>query len=144
MQRNEMDRLIEEHLAAENAGDTLASVAMYTDDIEHDVVGSPTGPVHGKDAAQDFYRYLTTNVAVEKMDATRSYYGDDFCVIEHLCTATVPGEFVGVAGNGKRVTFRMLHVWEFKDGLMSRENVWMDGGTIAAQLTASEAIGASA
>ena len=31
---------------------------------------------------------------------------------------------------------RMLHVFEFRDGLISRENVWLDGGTIMAQLTA--------
>ena len=30
----------------------------------------------------------------------------------------------------------MLHLWEFKDDRMSRENVWLDGNTIAAQLTA--------
>lgn len=140
MERREMDRLIAEHLAAEEAGDTAAAVAVYTDDIEHDVVGSPTGPVHGKAAAQDFYRYLIANLNVEQMDPTRSYYGDDFCVIEHLCTGTVPGELGGIEGNGKRVAFRMLHVWEFKNGLMSRENVWLDGGSIAAQLAAPEAV----
>jgi len=144
MERRDMDRLIEEHLAAEEAGDTAASVAMYTDDIEHDVVGFPTGPVHGKAAAQDFYRYLTANLNVEKMDPTRSYYGDDFCVIEHTCTGTVPGELLGIAGNGRRVAFRMLHVWEFKNGLMSRENVWLDGASIVAQMTAPDAVAASA
>ena len=36
--------------------------AMYTDDVEHDVVGSPTGPLKGKDAAQGFDEYLTQNV----------------------------------------------------------------------------------
>lgn len=144
MKTSEMNRLIEQHLAAEAAGDTAGSVAMYTDDVEHDVVGFPTGPVHGKQAAQDFYRYLTTNVNVEKMDPTRSYYGDDFCVIEHLCTGTVPGDFMGMPGNGKRIAFRMLHVWEFKDGLMSRENVWTDGATIAMQLASPEAVAASA
>lgn len=30
----------------------------------------------------------------------------------------------------------MLHVWEFKDGAISRENVWLNGGAIVAQLTA--------
>lgn len=28
----------------------------------------------------------------------------------------------------------MLHVWEFKDGRLSRENVWLDGGSIIANL----------
>jgi len=28
----------------------------------------------------------------------------------------------------------MLHVFEFRDGLISRENVWMDTATVLAQL----------
>ena len=72
----------------------------------------------------------------ETMEQTRSYYGERFCVTEHLTTGTVPGVFLGVPGNGRRVTFRMLHVWEFRDGAISRENIWLDGGAIVAQLTA--------
>ncbi len=135
MDRSQMDALIEAHLKAEMSGDTAGSVAVYTDEVEHDVVGSPSGPVSGKDAAQGFYDYLTSNVQTEVMEPTRSYYGDDFCVIEHDATVTVHGEFMGIPGNGKRVTFRLLHVWEFRDDKISRENVWMDGGSVAAQLT---------
>ena len=43
MDRQEMDRLIEEHIAAERAGDTAGAVAVYTDDVVHDVVGAPHG-----------------------------------------------------------------------------------------------------
>jgi len=43
---------------------------------------------------------------------------------------------MGIPGSGRRVTFRMLHVWDFKNDAISRENVWLDGGAIAAQLTA--------
>jgi hypothetical protein len=32
----------------------------------------------------------------------------------------------------------MLHVWDFKDDAISREQVWLDGGSIAAQLTAPQ------
>ena len=136
MKPEEMDALIERHIEAERAGDTTGAVAGYTEDVEHDVVGSPTGPVQGKAAAQGFYEYLTANVKVEDMEVTRSYYGDDFCVLEHLCRGAVPGEFLGVPGYGREVSFRLLHVWEFRDGLMSRENVWPDGGSVVAQLTA--------
>ena len=138
MQPHEMDRLIETHITAEAAGDTDGAVAVYTDDVEHDVVGFPTGPNHGKNAAQGFYDYLVENFTTEAMVPTHSYYGDDFCVIEHDCTGTVPGEFLGVPGNGRRITFRMVHVFEFRDGLISRENVWIDGGSVIEQLTTPE------
>jgi steroid delta-isomerase-like uncharacterized protein len=80
--------------------------------------------------------FLTTNITTEQMDVTNARYGDDFCVIEHQWTGTVPGEFLGIPGNGKRISFRMLHVWDFKDGRISRENAWLDGNAIVAQLTA--------
>ena len=140
MHPTEMNRLIEEHLAAEAAGDPDASVAMYTDDVEHDVVGSPDGPLRGPAAARGFYEQLIGNMSTETMEPTRSYYGDDFCVVEHQWTGTVPGQFLGVPGNGRHISFRLLHVWEFRDGRISRENVWLDGATAIAQLTTPEAV----
>ena len=138
MKPEEMDRLIEAHLEAETAGDSAASVSMYTEDVEHDVVGTPHGPLHGKEAAQGFYEQLISDIHTEEMVPTRRYYGEDFCVVEHIWNGTVPGTFLGVPGHGKRISFRLLHIWEFRDGLISRENVWMDGGSIVAQLTSDE------
>jgi steroid delta-isomerase-like uncharacterized protein len=144
MERLEMDRLIEEHLAAETAGDPAGCVAMYTDDVVHDVVGMPSGPLTGVEAARGFYEFLTHNIKTERMDVNRAWYGDDFCVIEHQWHGPVTGEFLGVPGHGREISFRMLHVWEFKDDRISRENVWLDGGAITAQLTTPEAARASA
>jgi predicted ester cyclase len=45
---------------------------------------------------------------------------------------------MGIPGNNRRISFRLLHIWEFKDGAMSRENVWLDSGAIIEQLTARE------
>jgi steroid delta-isomerase-like uncharacterized protein len=133
-----MDDLIDRHLAAEIAGDTAASVAMYTDDVVHDVVGFPTGPVEGKAAALGFYNYLTANFHTETLEQVRRFHAEDACIVEHVTTGTVPGDLLGVPGGGRRVSFRQLHVWEFRDGLISRENVWIDAGAIIAQLTAEE------
>jgi predicted ester cyclase len=46
--------------------------------------------------------------------------------------------FFGISGNRRRASFRMLHVWGFKDGRMSRENVWLDGNAIVPQLGAPD------
>ncbi len=135
METATMDRLIEEHIAAEMAGDPVRAVAMYTNDVEHDVVGWPLGPGHGKAEAQGFYTELIEAIHSEQMDPVRRYYGADFCVMEHEWSGTVPGAFLGVAGNGRRIRFRLLHVWEFRDGRISRENVWLDSGAILAQLS---------
>ncbi len=78
------------------------------------------------------------------MRLTRSYFGDDFCVTEHQWTGTVPGSFLGVPGHGRRISFRLLHLWEFRDGRLSREKAWLDSGAVMAQLTAPEAVAAPA
>lgn len=132
----EMDRLIHKHLTAEAAGDAAATVAMMTDDVVHDVVGTPHGPLHGRGAAQGFYEQFMRDIRTETMTPTRSHYGDDFCVTEHQWTGTVPGTFLGIPGNDRRISFRVLHLWEFRDGLISRENAWLDGAAAVAQLTA--------
>ncbi len=132
-----MDDLVSRHLKAEGAGDVDGCVAVYTDDIEHDVVGWPTGPTRGKDAARRFYEHLTANVRAEEETPTHRYYTANAMTLAQQTTAVVTGSFLGLPGNGRRVTFRILHVFEFRDGLISRENVWLDGAAIAQQLSGS-------
>lgn len=137
MSPQDMDQLIKEHLDAEMAGDSAGAVSVYTDDVDHDVVGWPAGPAHGRDAARHFYDELTANFTTESMAVTTALYGDDFCVLEHDTTGTATGVFLGVPGHGKRITFRLLHIFQFRDGRISRENVWLDGGAAIAQLTSA-------
>ena len=47
----------------------------------------------------------------------------------------VIGEFLGLPGNNRSVTFRIMHVFEFRDDLISREQIWLDTGSIVAQLS---------
>jgi predicted ester cyclase len=63
------------------------------------------------------------------------FEADDFLVLEQDMTGTVIGELLGIPGNGRRITFRLLHVFQFADGKISREQVWLDGGSIVAQLS---------
>lgn len=133
---DQMRALIAQHMAAEAAGDVAGACAVYTDDVQHDVVGAPSGVGHGKEAASAFYEMLTSNTQAVSAEVTREYFGPDSCTVEHLVTVEVPGQLLGIPGNGKQATFRMLHVFEFRNGLISRENVWLDGASIAAQLGA--------
>jgi steroid delta-isomerase-like uncharacterized protein len=135
MNQQQMRALVERHLKAEGAGDVEGAVAVYTDDIEHDVVGWPTGPLTGKDAARGFYQHLTANFRTEDEQPTRQYWTDDAMVLDQMMTGTVTGSMLGMPGNGRSITFRILHVFEFKDGLISRENVWLDGAAIQQQLS---------
>jgi predicted ester cyclase len=55
-------------------------------------------------------------------------------ILDQEVTGTVTGTFLGLPGNGRRIIFRILHVFELRDGLISRENVWLDGAAIQQQL----------
>ena len=121
-----MCRLIEAHLEAEAIGDAAGCVAVYTEDAEHDVVGAPHGPLRGRDEARRFYERLFREITLDELIPIRSYFGEDFCVMEHEWVATLMGPFLGLVGSGRQVSLRVLHVWEFRDGSISRCNAWMD------------------
>jgi hypothetical protein len=66
MSPEEMEQLITRHIEAEKASDPAGAVAVYTHDVQHDVVGSPAGPVAGKRSAQGFYEFLTQTIKTER------------------------------------------------------------------------------
>ena len=135
MDSSQMQALVDSHMTAENHGDIDEAVAVYTEDVEHDVVGFPNGPSRGTDAARNFYAYLTANFRSESWNVLRQYFADDAMVLEQLMTGTVIGSMLGLPGNGRRISFRMMHVFEFRDGLISRENIWLDTVAVTDQLS---------
>jgi hypothetical protein len=82
-----MQAIVSAHLKAEGLGDIDGTVAVYTDDIEHDAVG-----------------FRAARAAARLRPASS-------------------------------ISFRILHVFEFRSGLISRENVWLDTAAIVAQLS---------
>jgi steroid delta-isomerase-like uncharacterized protein len=135
VEQAEMQELVARHIRAEGAGDVAGAVSVYTDDVEHDVVGFPGSPHHGKDGAKVFYDELTANFRAEGEEVLRRYFADDSMVLEQIMTGTVIGSMFGLPGNGRRISFRILHVFEFRDNLISRENVWLDSASVIAQLS---------
>jgi steroid delta-isomerase-like uncharacterized protein len=132
-----MDRIIERHFRQEAEGDVAGTLATFTDDVVHDVVGDPTGVLHGPAAVGQRYDHLFANVKGEGTHVLRRLYGENFAVDDNIWTARVVGEFMGIPGHGRQINIRILHVFEFRDGLISRENVWIDAGAAITQLTAA-------
>jgi steroid delta-isomerase-like uncharacterized protein len=135
MDATKMQALVETHIQAEGRGDVDGAVAVYTDDIEHDVVGFPHSPTRGIEGARDFYTYLTANFRAEREEVRHRYITDDAMTLEQMMTGTVVGSMLGMPGKGRRISFRILHVFEFRDGLISRENIWLDSAAIIDQLS---------
>ncbi|MGV0851502.1 ester cyclase [Mycolicibacterium phlei] len=132
--RAEMDRKLEEHFAFEADDDVEGVLATLAPDVEHDVVGSPTGPT-GRDGAREFYEGLFADLSDGEFTTIRRLYGDDFLVDESRWNGTASGHPFGLDGRNRPLEFRLLHVFQFADnGDIARENVWIDLAAIIAQL----------
>ena len=134
LNREAIDQLIDDHFRREAEGDVEGTLATLTHDVVHDVVGDPAGVLHGPAAVGERYGHLFANVKGERADVLHRLYGDNFVVDDKIWTATVTGDFLGIPGNGRRISMRVLHVFEFRDGRIARENVWLDAGAAIAQL----------
>lgn len=135
LSREQMDRSIDEHFGFEARDDVEGVLATLTDDVEHDIVGSPFGPTRGREGARPFYENLFADLSDGSVECVRRLYGDDFLVDESIWRGKAPGRPFGVEGRGRPLEFRLLHVIEFTDGgAIRRENVWIDLGAILAQL----------
>jgi predicted ester cyclase len=131
----EFDALFDRHGAAEAAKDIDAVMATLADGVEHDVVGDPDGVLTDVDAIAKRYVALFDTFADETLTPLRRYYGADFLVDESLFEGKIVNDFLGQPGQGRHITFRLLHILETRDGLISRENVWLDAAAIVAQLS---------
>ena len=132
--RAEMDALVDGHYRAEEAGDLDAIVAGFAPDAEHDVVGRPGGALHGGDAIAGFYGALLAELRINRFEPVRRWYGEDHVVDESILHATADGHPFGLAGRGRPVRARFLHIFDFSDGLIGRESAWIDLASIQHQL----------
>lgn len=129
-----MDEVLARHFEAEARHDMSAILDTLTEDVEHDVVGWPGGPNIGHEALRPFYESLFGDLQATDVKPLRRYYGDDFCVDEVEYHAIATGRPFGLEGHNRPVHFRLLHICEFTNGKMSRENVWLDTASLFHQL----------
>jgi hypothetical protein len=129
-----MDALIDGHYRAEEGRDLDAIVEGFIPGAEHDT-GDPDGPRHGGEQIADFYRDLLAELRIDRFETLRRLYGDRHAVDESILHATAIGRPFGFDGRGRQVNVRILHVFEFADGLISRENAWLDMQAMEGQLS---------
>lgn len=131
----QMDRKLDEHFAFEAADDVEGVLATLDPDVEHDVVGWPTGPLRGHDGARPFYETLFADLADGNVESRRRLYGERFMVDDSVWRGRATGMPFGLEGRDRPLEFRLLHVLEFSEsGTISRENVWIDLAAVQRQL----------
>lgn len=135
--REAMDRKLDEHFGFEAADDIDGVLATLDDEVEHDIVGWPTGPTHGREAPRGFYETLFADLSDGEVRSIRRLYGENFMVDDSIWRGRAPGRPFGIEGHGRPLEFRLLHVIEFSEsGAIRRENVWVDLAAIQQQLAA--------
>jgi uncharacterized protein len=134
--RKRMDELVDGHYRAEETGDLAAIVAGFQPDAEHDVVGRPGPALHGGQQIESFYRALLADLRIDRFEPVHRRYGADHVVDESVLHATATGHPFGMEGRGRSVQVRFLHIFDFRDGLISRESAWIDLAAIQQQLGA--------
>lgn len=131
----EMDKKIDEHFHFEATDDVEGVLNTLAPDATHDVIAWPPGPSRGREAAREFYETMFADLAESKVTATKRLYGENFLIDESVWEGKAPGRPFGFEGKGRPLKFRLLHVMEFTDdGLIQREQVWIDIPAIMKQL----------
>ena len=135
MSRDEMDRAVNEHFGFEAADDLDGVMASLAPEVEHEIVPSPVGVLHDKAKVRDYYAMLFETVKGERVTPLKRYYGDDFVVDETLWHGEMTdGRAFLCDGKSGKVSFRLLHIFEFENGKITREQAWCDLAAIQRQL----------
>lgn len=133
--RAEMDKKMDEHFDFEARDDVEGVLGTLSHDAEHDIVGLPSGPTHGREGARAFYVGLFEDLSDSTVETVRRLYGEDFLADESRWRGRAPGSPFGLEGRNRPLEFRLLHVMQFaENGDIARENVWIDFAAIVEQL----------
>lgn len=139
MTPQQMDELINAHFGYEAADDVEGVLSSLADQVRHEVVPSPMGEQTDKRKIREFYRMLFADLKGEGVTPLRRLYGEDFVVDETLWRGrVVNGRPFLMEGKSGPVSFRLLHVFELKDGKIAAEQVWCDLAALQRQLGAAQ------
>lgn len=135
MTREQMDGLVDEHFNYEATDDVDGVMSTLTEDAEHEVIPSPLGALTDRAKVRSFYEMLFTDLEGDGVTPLRRLYGEDFLIDETLWRGHIAdGRPFLCDGKSGNVSFRLLHVFEIRDGKIGREQVWCDLAAIQQQL----------
>jgi ketosteroid isomerase-like protein len=133
--RQQMDQIVDQHFVYEATDDIEAVMGTLTEDAEHEVLPSPVGPLTDRAKMRAYYEMLFPALKGESVTPLRRLYGEDFVVDETLWNGRIEdGSVFLCEGKSGPVSFRLLHVFNLRDGRITREQVWCDLAAIQQQL----------
>ena len=127
MSQESVDKIVNDHFMYEATDDIEGVLRTFTEDAEHELVGGPDGPLKGKVALRRFYEGLFRDLKGERVEPVLRFHGDNFLVDETIWIGQVSdGRPFKLDGKSGSVRLRLLHVFQLRDGLIAKENVWFD------------------
>ena len=92
--------------------------------------------MHGRSAAGEIYEGIIDAIPDLHLESVSRFASGDHVVDESVATGHIEGTFIGIDGGGAPVRFRILHVFDIRDGLISREQAWFDTAGVIRQVEA--------
>jgi len=137
MTSEQMDALADEHFRFEAEDDVDGVMQTLLEGAVHEVIPSPVGATTDSSGQRLYYELLFASITGERVEPLRRYYGENFLVDESLWHGRIDdGRPFLLDGRSGPVSFRLLHLFEFEGGKISREQVWCDLAAIQRQLDA--------
>jgi ketosteroid isomerase-like protein len=125
--QEQMDAIVNEHFMYEANDDVEGVLSSLTDDADHEVIPSPMGPIQGQQDIRAYYEMLFPCLKDGTVTPVRRLYGEDFVVDETIWHGQLAdGHALLVDGKTGPIDLRLLHIFNLRDGRISREQVWVD------------------
>jgi ketosteroid isomerase-like protein len=117
---------VENHFHSEAVNEVEAALALFTDDVVWDAP-APNG-LHrcfsGKKAAAENYRQLFASMRDVKFQFLQRFATEDRVVDDSIVTFEVAKDGYWHFPFGSKVEMRLVHIFEMRDGKISREIVF--------------------
>jgi ketosteroid isomerase-like protein len=127
MTAEQMDTIVNDHFMYEATDDIDGVMGSLTDDAEHEVIPSPMGPLHERAQIRAYYEMLFPCLRDGTVTPVRRLYGDDFVIDETIWHGQLAdGHALLLDGKSGPIDLRLLHIFNLRDGKISREQVWCD------------------
>ena len=118
---------VEKHFHSEHVNEVEDALDMFTEDIIWEAP-NPVGldrRVVGKDAVRPFYKHLFETMKDVKFQYIERFATEDRVVDDSICTFEVAQEgFWPDYKLGQKVHMRIVHIFDMRDGKISKEKVF--------------------
>jgi len=131
--RNVRERIVREHMEAENRHDFDAVIATF-EHPRYELIA--TDRVHdGEQAVRDYFRETRTAFPDQRNELIALRHADDAVLVEFWLLGTHEGPLMGIEPTGRSFRVRMTALFLFDGKGLVCERVYFDAGSILRQVT---------